>query len=173
MTRNEAASAAFTPFARSLAKTALTEVQLTWIEKRYEQWLRFGRVATERIVDRRTCIKTFRPGAVFAFVRWAANDYGTIHSRIDIVQAVELGKAHTTVPYVKPGGELLLSIAGWPKVEQVLCAIDAVDAAGVDPCDASPDHWRHVSARISVGVRPRPYGTERHEAWLKRRETGL
>lgn len=163
----------FAPFARALAKKALTEVELTWIEKRYEQWLRFGRVADERIVSRRTRIVGFRPGAVFAVVRWAANDYGTVHSRIDIVQALASGEPYTTVPFVRPGGSLLLSIAGWPKVEQVLRAIDAVEAAGVDPCDASPDHWRHVAARIGIGTQPRPYGRERHEAWLRRKALGL
>ncbi|CDO38379.1 DUF2840 domain-containing protein [Novosphingobium sp. KN65.2] len=163
----------FTPFARALAKQALTEVQLTWIEKRYEQWLRFGRVAGEQIVSRHTCIKRFRPGAVFALMRWIANNYGTVHSRIDIVQALARGEAFTTVPFVRPGGALLLSVTGWPKVEKVLRAIDAVEAAGVDPCDASPDHWRHVSARIAVGAQPRLYGKDRHEAWLKRTALGL
>ena len=31
--------------------TALTEVELTWIEGRHEQWIRFGRVAAERILN--------------------------------------------------------------------------------------------------------------------------
>jgi hypothetical protein len=163
----------FAPLAGTLANKALTQVELTWIEKRYEQWLRFGRVAAERIVSRRTRIVGLRAGAVFAFVRWSSNDYGTVHSRIDIVQAVAPGKPHTTVPFVQPGGELLLTITGWPKVEKVLRVVDAVEAAGVDPCDTSPDHWRHVAARIAVGAPPRPYGRERHEAWLRRKALGL
>ena len=93
-----------------------TEVEMTWIEKRHEQWLRFGRVASDRIVNRRTRVASFRPDAVFAFIRWTANDFGTVHSRIDIVRAVAKGEACTTVPFVRPGGELLLSITGWPKV---------------------------------------------------------
>ena len=51
-----------------------------------------------------------------------------------------------------------------------LAAIDAVEAAGVDPCDAAPDHWRHVHQRITAGHQPRLYTAERHTAWLKRRE---
>jgi hypothetical protein len=54
----------------------------------------------------------------------------------------------------------------------VLAAIDAVDAAGVDPCDASPDHWRRVHNRITAGLQPRPYTMERHCAWLRRMEIG-
>ena len=52
----------------------------------------------------------------------------------------------------------------------MLAAIDATEAARVDPCDAAPDHWRHVANRIAAGQQPRPYTIERHRAWLKRRE---
>lgn len=148
----------------------LTHVHLTWIEKRIEHWIRFGRIAKDEIVDRRRRIVSFRPGAIFAFVRWVANDYGTISSRIDIVRAVAPGEPFTTLPFVRPGGNILLTIEGWPKVQQVLAAIDATEAAGVDPCEASPDHWRHVHNRIAAGHQPRLYTLERHRAWLKRRE---
>ena len=148
----------------------MTHVELTWIEKRIEHWIRFGRVARDEIIDRRRRVVSFRPGAVFAFVRWAANDYGTIISRIDVVRAVAADEPFTTLPFVRPGGDILLTIEGWPKVSQVLAAIDATDAAGIDPCDAAPDHWRHVHNRIAAGHRPRPYTLERHRAWLKRRE---
>jgi len=147
-----------------------TEVELTWIEKRLEHWIRFGRITQERILSRRTRVMILRPGAIFAFVRWASNDFGTIMSRIDVVRAAGMDDPYTTLPFVRPGGEILLHIEGWPKVQQVLAAIDAVEAAGVDPCDAAPDHWRHVHNRIAAGHQPRPYTMERHRAWLKRRE---
>ena len=155
---------------RQPSEDGMTRVELTWIEKRIEHWIRFGRVAVDEIVDRRRRIVQFRPGAIFAFVRWAANDYGTVSSRIDIVRAVGANEPFTTLPFVRPGGEILLKIEGWPKVSQVLAAIDATEAAGVDPCDAAPDHWRHVHNRIAAGQPPRPYTMERHRAWLKRRE---
>lgn len=153
-------------------RAPLTDVELIWIEKRLEHWIRFGRIVAERIVTRRTRIVSFRPDAVFAFIRWNANDYGTVHSRIDIVRAVAAGEGYTTMPFVRPGGELLLSIEGWPKVEKVLGAIDRIEAAGVDPCDAAPDHWRHVANRIAAGETPRAYTPERHRAWLKRKALG-
>ena len=147
----------------------LTRVELTWVEKKIEFWIRFGQEAGENILDRSRRTVSFRPGAVFAFVRWAANEYGTVHSRIDILRVTRSGEAYTTVPFVRPGGELYLSIQGWAKVRAVLAAIDMVEAAGVDPCDAAPDHWRHVHNRLSAGERPRPYTAERHAAWLKRK----
>lgn len=149
-----------------------TQVELTWIEKRLQHWIRFGRIAAERIVTRRTRVFSFRPDAVLALVRWSANDYGTVHSRIDILRTVQAGEAYSTVPFVRPGGELLLSISGWPKVRTVLEAIDAIEAAGLDPCDVAPDHWRHVHNRLSAGEPPRSYTPERHHAWLKRKALG-
>ena len=153
----------------ALPPDSLTHVELIWIEKQIEHWIRFGRDVAEQILDRRRRILSFAPNSVFAYVRWAANDYGTVVSRIDILRAVAPGDPYSTVAYIRPGGEILLRISGWPKVERVLQAIDAVEAAGVDPAETCPDHWRHVHNRLAAGEMPRPYTLDRHAAWLKRR----
>jgi hypothetical protein len=44
-----------------------------------------------------------------------------------------------------------LRIRGWPKVEQVLQAIDAVEALSINPADAGPDHWRNLHNRLLAG----------------------
>ena len=145
-----------------------TYVDLIWIEKRLQRWIRFGSVASEQIIDRQRGIVAFAPGDVFAFVRWASNDFGTVVSRIDILRAVRPGEACSTVGFVRPGGESLLQIYGWPKVERVLQAIDAIEALGIDPADVAPDHWRHIHNRLTAGAVPHAYTRERHAAWLKR-----
>ena len=147
----------------------LTHVELIWLEKRIEHWIRFGRDAGETILDRRRRVLSFAPRRVFAFVRWASNDFGTIVSRIDIVRAIDRGESYQTLPFVRPGGDTLLRISGWPKVERVLQAIDAVEALGIDPADAAPDHWRHFHNRLIVGLPSRTYSREQHRAWLLRR----
>ncbi len=148
----------------------LTRVELTWVEKKIEYWIRFGHATGEQILDRNRRIVSFRPGAVFAFVRWAANDYGTVISRIDILRAVAPGCAYQTLPFVRPCGEILLKAESWPKVEDVLRHVDAIEALGVDPAEADHDHWRHVAHWMNAGETPHPYTTERHQAWLRRRE---
>jgi hypothetical protein len=152
----------------ALPSDSLTHVELIWIEKQIEHWIRFGREVAEQILDRRRRILSFAPNSVFAYVRWAANDYGTVVSRIDILRAVAPDEPYSTVAYVRPGGEILLRISGWPKVERVLQAIDAVEALGIDPADAAPDHWRHVHNRLGAGYEPRPYSRDQHRAWLLR-----
>ena len=154
------------PHRRSLP---LTHVELTWIEKKIEHWLRFGRRAEETILDRRRRISSFAPGSIFGFVRWASNDYGTVVSRLDIVRAVAPGESYQTLPFVRPGGEILLRVNGWPTVERVLQAIDAIEALAIDAADAAPDYWRHLHNRVAAGHIPRAYAREQHHAWLKRR----
>jgi hypothetical protein len=147
----------------------LTHVELTWRQGRIEHWLRFGHSVAEQRIDYARRIASFAPGYVFAFVRWASNAYGTVLSRVDIVRVVEPGEAFQTLPFVRRGGDILLRLDGWPQVEKVLQAIDAIEALGLDPADVAPDHWRHVHNRLTVGLEPQTYTLGQHNAWLKRR----
>ena len=147
----------------------LTDVTLTWQAGVREDWLRFGKPVAERIIDRRTRIESYEPGQVFGLVRWAANDYGTRRSELAIVRAVGRGEVFTTLPQVDPGGEILLSVRGWPKVRTVFGLIDGIEQAGFDPCEVAPEHWRHMHNRLAVGMAPRRYDIRRHRAWLQRR----
>ncbi|WP_322418088.1 DUF2840 domain-containing protein [Mesorhizobium huakuii] len=139
----------------------LTTVELIWIEKRVEHRIRFGRPSHETIIDKQRRVVGFAPGSVFAFVRWAANDFGTVVSRIDIVRAALPAEPYQTLPYIRPGGEILLKVAGWDKVEQVLQRIDTIEAA--------PDYWRQTHNRLVAGATPRAYSLDQHRAFLLRK----
>src|SRR5260221_4525947 len=141
-----------------------THVELLWLEKRIENWIRFGRHAEEQILDKRRRLLSFAPGCIFAFVRWTSNDFGTVISRMDILRAVASGQRCSTVPYVKPGGEILLRLSGWPKVERPLQLLDAVEALDINPAQAAHDYWHHVHNRLSVNENLRPYTRQRHQA---------
>jgi hypothetical protein len=162
-------SALFHPQDATTPPDRLTHVNLIWIEQRIEHWIRFGDEAEERIIDRRRRVLSFSPDSVFAFVRWVANEHGTVLSRVTILRAVTPGQLYQTVPSVRPGGEILLAIGGWPKVERVLQAIDAIEAIGINPTEVSPDHWRHLHNRLTAGQKPRPYSRLQHRAFLLRR----
>jgi len=147
----------------------LTQVELTWIEKKIEHWIRFGDFVAEKRLDRRRRIVSFSPNTVFAFVRWASNDFGTILSRIDIVRAVSAKETYQTLPFIRPGGEILLRMESWPKVERALQAIDVIEALHIDPAEVAPEHWRHIHNRLTAGREFHAYSREQHEAWLQRR----
>ncbi len=154
----------------SAQATELTEVELVWIEKQIEHWIRFGHETSERLIDRRRRCVSFAPESVFALIRWAANRFGTVSSHLYVVRTVRPGCGFQTVPSVTPGGDILLHVASWPKVERVLSHIDAIEALRIDLSAVAPDHWRHVHNRLATGEPPRPYTLARHRAWLKRLE---
>lgn len=146
-----------------------TEVDLIWLEGRIEHWIRFGTPCREVRQDRRRRTFSFAPGSVFALVRWEANAFGTARSELDILLAAAPGAAFTTRPGVRPGAQVLLAVSGWTRVQRALAAIDAVEASGIAPHRAAPDHWGHANNRLLAGQDPRPYARERHRAWLRRR----
>ncbi|MGX7877341.1 DUF2840 domain-containing protein [Mesorhizobium sp. ORM6] len=158
-----------TSSAQSTPRGKLTTVELIWIEQRIEYRIRFGRPSHETIIDKRRRVVGFAPGSVFAFVRWAANDFGTVVSRIDIVRAVMPAEPYQTLPHIRPGGEILLKIAGWDKVERVLQRIDAIEVIGLDPAEAAPDYWRRTHNRLVAGATPPAYSFEQHRAFLLRK----
>ncbi|MGF3021911.1 DUF2840 domain-containing protein [Methylobacterium aquaticum] len=151
------------------APSFATLVHLTWDEGKIEHWIRFGRTSFERVLDRHSRLVGFAPGSIFALVRWASNDYGTVLSRIDILRGIGRAEPFQTHPVVRPGGELLLKLSGWPVVERVLHLVDAVEALGVDPAEVPADYWRHVHNRLTAGAEPRVYTRDQHRAWLARR----
>ena len=147
----------------------LTHVTLFWRKGKREDWLKFGKPIANRIVDRRQRIESYAADQLFALVRWAANEYGTVRSTLAIIRAVETGGPLTPLPQIDPGGEVLLFVNGWPRVAQVFRLIDAIEASGIDPCDVAPDHWRHIHNRFSAHDVPRGYSPARHRAWLLRK----
>lgn len=148
-----------------------TLVDLTWRRGKIEHWIRFGRKSYEQMLDRHRSIVGFAPNSIFAFIRWAANDFGTIISRIDIVRAIGRGEPFQTLPFVRPGGEILLKVESWRQVECVLQAIDAIERLGIDLEAVSPDHWRHIHNRMTAGQDLRVYTLDQHRAFLLRRRT--
>lgn len=147
----------------------LTHVTLFWREGKREDWLKFGKPVANQIVSRSERIESYAAGQVFGLVRWASNEYGTIRSTLDIVRAVDGHEPCSSVPQVDPGGDVLLSVHGWPKVVQVFRLIDAIEASGIDPCEVAPDHWYHIHNRLAGREVPRGYSPARHRAWLQRK----
>jgi hypothetical protein len=149
--------------------------RLTWVELvfdpgRTERWIRFGQAADQRLVSRRNRFVAFAPGAVFAFVRWASNDHGTVLSRLDVLQAADPSRDRIAIPGVLPGAVSLLRLNGWRRVRRALEVIDAVEAGGFEAHAVAPDYWRHVQARLVVGLAPLAYTAERHRAFHLRRQ---
>src|SRR5262249_47488899 len=135
---------------RSGPVSDLTTVELLWLEKRIQNRIRFCQAALGKGVDPHRPILFFAPGSHFPLLRLTPKDLRPVLSRIDILRAPAPGQRFSTVPWVHPGGDSLLRLSGWPKVERVLQLIDAVEALGINPAEAAPEYWHHVHNRLSV-----------------------
>jgi len=147
----------------------MTLVNLLWIEGKIEHWLRFGNYSYQQRLDAHRRIVGFLAHEIFAFVRWAASDYGTVVSRLDIVRTVPLGFSYQTIPHVQPGGEILLKVHGLEKVGSVLDLIERITGKGIMAPEICPDYWRHVHNCLVGGkAEAHEYTMGQHQAWLKR-----
>jgi hypothetical protein len=146
-----------------------TRVEITFIPGQFEQWLAFGNPISDEKIDAEHRCLTFTPNSFFALARSSTTAFGTIVARLDVLRAVSPGQPFVTVPYVRPGGEVLLRLDGRPKVERALQLIQAIRAIGIDPADAAPDYWLHVGNRLAADQPPRCYSRARHAIWMLRR----
>ena len=93
--------------------TQFTRVDLTFIKDKIEQRIVFGRLADGHTIDKHRFIASFAAGSVFGVRRWAINAYGTTFARIDILRATAVGEPVSTVPFVRPGAEIVTG-PRWP-----------------------------------------------------------
>ena len=145
---------------------AFTCVEVAFYPEYLNWWLRFGLPDVQQDLDRRRSLALFRPGRVFGYVRWCANDYGTRDWRITVVRTVESLQLLSRVEGVHPGGEVLLLAAGSTRVRRVLLQIDALEAAGFDPAEVSLAYLRHLHNRIATTHSLAAYSKAQHAAFL-------
>ena len=153
---------------RASGPTDHTLVELTWREKRIEHRIRFGHIVDEQRLDRHRRIVSFVPGSIRLRPLGGHQRHDHLADRHPAHR--DDWRAASDALFVRPGGDILVRISGWPKVQRVLAAIDAIEALDIDPADVAPEHWRHLNHRISVNEPFRIYSPEQHRAWLLRRE---
>ena len=147
-----------------------TRVEIAFYPEYLNHWLRFGEPDEQQDLDRRRSLALFKPGRVFGYVRWRANEYGTQDWRFTIVRTAAPSLLLSRIEGVTPGGEVLLLASGNAKVKRALLQIDALEAAGFQPADVSPAYHRHVHNRITAGQPVRAYSTAQHTANLAARQ---
>ena len=140
----------------------LTRVTVLFLPERVNDRVRFGAPVSERIIDRRCRVDLFAPGAVFGYVQWRANRYGTEHWRLWVVQALRPGERAQTIPGIAPGAHIWLSAGGVTQVTRALSLIDAIEKQALDPSSLPESYWRTAHNRIAAGLEPRVYAPAEH-----------
>jgi hypothetical protein len=135
----------------------LTRVTVLFLADRVNDRVRFGAPVAARIVDRRCRVDLFEPGAVFGYIQWRADRYGTELWRLWVLQAARTGERIETVPGVIPGAHIWLGAGGAVQVNRALALIDAIEAQGLDPATLPESYWRVAHNRIAAGREPRIY----------------
>ena len=148
---------------------AFTRVEIAFYPEHLNHWLRFGTPDMQQNLDRRRSAAFFRPGRVFGYVRWQANDYGTQDWRITVVRTETPSQLLSRIAGVDPGGEILLLASGSNRVKRVLQQIDELEGDGFDPMDVSPAYYRHLHNRVAAGRPIRAYSATQHAAYLAAR----
>lgn len=148
----------------------LTCVQIEFYPEFANHWLRFGEPDHWLDLDRRRALAAFKPGRLFGYVRWRANEYGTQVWRFTIAQSATPSVPLTRVEGVDPGGEVLLRVTGKAKVTRALVQIDVLEAAGFEPAQASLSYYRHVQNQLATGRPIHAYGEAQHAAYMAGRK---
>ena len=144
----------------------LTRVALTYIDQRFDLYLRFGDPARIIRFDRWRRCAVFTPNSVLCRIRWQANDYGTIRWQLMVMQAATPLDAVQRILGVQPGACLLLHAEGDANVRAVLERIDGIETLGIAAIDVSPAYWRTLANRLVAHLSLPEYTAERHAAWL-------
>lgn len=144
------------------------QVSLAFVDQRVNVWLRFGKPVRETVLNRWRRVAVFEPGAVCCRVKWIANDYGTAHWQLMVLQAPTSFEGAQRVAGVVPGTRILLRADGELQVKTVLVVIDSIEALGIDSITVAVTYWRTVGNRLAARQPLPEYTPERHAAHVAR-----
>ncbi|MBD9394166.1 DUF2840 domain-containing protein [Acidovorax sp. ACV01] len=139
-------------------------VSLAFVKDRVNVWLRFGEPTTEIVLDRWRRVAMFTPGAICCRVKWIGNDYGTALWQLMVLQAPTPFEDAQRIAGVLPGARILLRASGESQVKEMLAAIEAIEALGINPCATAATYWRTVGNRLAAWQPLPAYTAERHAA---------
>lgn len=146
-----------------------TRVEVAFYPEHLNNWLRFGIPVYDLNLDRRRSLAIYKPGQIFGYIRWSANEYGTQEWLLVIVKAAELLHRINCFPGIQPGGQMLLATSGNVKVKHILSQIDLLENNGFDPSKVSPNFYRQLHNRTMINRPVSGYSSQQHEAYLAAR----
>lgn len=118
-----------------------TCVLISYRKNRRNHRLRFG--LPERVVrlDWQRSLATFKPGQIFGYIRWTANQYGTQDWCLIIAQTTYSGSI-SPAPGIRPGAHILLQTQGASATKTALNWLDVLEECVSDLSTMSPNFWR-------------------------------
>jgi Protein of unknown function (DUF2840) len=146
----------------------LTHVELVLRPRKIEQWLRFGKPFKITHIDKKRRVASFKPFKTFAFVRFASIGKDRIIHRLDIVETMQHDDDYETLPFVRPGGFIMLSLNTVERVDEALRIIDLIEFGGVPLTEVPARYWLELDSSLKCNKKPPTYTLQDHQEWLKK-----
>lgn len=148
----------------------LTRVHLHYGRDNFNYYIRFGIPKYRDDYTGREAYEYYSCGAVFGYIRWETNEYGTKNWRLFVLRGGDPSIAVCHIPGITPGAEVLLDVSGKTRVHRLFEAIDLIELDGIELSDVAPWYWIQTNARLKSSLEPLPYKTALHKSWLLERE---
>jgi len=132
-----------------------TLVQLHFVRGMINHRLRFGQPEANIKLDEYRTLALFPDGSIFGYVRWRANEYGTIAWRVYVLKA-QAGGYLSHVVGITPAVKILVSAQGRPAVKRCFTALDKVEKDAGGALDLVPEsYWTVFNNALSLRKSPR------------------
>jgi len=132
-----------------------TLVQLHFVRGLINHRLRFGQPEAMIRLDKYRSLASFSDGSIFGYIRWKANEFGTIEWRVYVLKAQADG-FNSKISGIAPAVKILLSAQGKPAVQRCLKAIDKLEkVAGGTLCNVPESYWGGFNNALLLRKSPR------------------
>ena len=117
-----------------------TLVQIHFVRGMINHRLRFGKPEAKTKLDKYRSLASFPEGSIFGYIRWRANEYGTIDWRVYVLKAQADGFI-SKVAGVAPAVKILVSAQGKPAAQRCLKALDKLEKEAGGTLDNVPESY--------------------------------
>lgn len=142
----------------------LTHVQIHFVKDIVNHRLLFGEPIETIKLDRFRRLAVFEPQSIFGYIRWRANNFGTIDWKLYVAKTGGDGLM-TQVRGISPAVKLLVSVSGRDPMKRALPVLDDIKAKSNTGLIGVPEsYWQAVHTslllRSSLHELPRHYRKE-------------
>ena len=141
--------------------TMLTHVQIHFVKDIINHRLLFGAPYELIKLDKYRRLAVFKPNEIFGYIRWRANQYGTVEWRLFVVKSGVAGYM-TQVHGISPAVKVLISVSGRERMKRALSALGVLKANTKNGLQGVPEsYWTVINSAFdrnsNLRLLPRHY----------------
>ncbi len=125
-----------------------THTQIHFVKGVVNHRLLFGEPIEKVKLDRFRRLAVFKPDQIFGYIRWRANQYGTVDWRLYVVKS-GVDCQMTVIQGISPAAKILVTISGRDRMKRALRVMDSIKANTKDGFFGVPEsYWQVVQNSI-------------------------